>query len=132
MRDVEKATYCEIAGRLRISVSEKAKHVGDYSTVSKAVGRGRDILERAFGEVGWRKAAAEMRREHVRREVLSEPEKFVEDHAEHWRVSPQIAQGILEGEEPTPEIRSRVDSPDSRLAMKRNYYDALIYDFDEH
>jgi len=132
MRDVEKATYREIAGRLRIAVSEKAKHIGDYSTVSKAVGRGRDILERAFGEVGWRKAAAEMRREHVRREALSEPEKFVEDHAEHWRVSPQIAQGILEGEEPTPEIRSRVDSPDSRLAMKRNYYNALIYDFDEH
>jgi hypothetical protein len=70
MRDVEGETYPKIAARLRTKVSEKAKYVGDYSTVSKAVGRGRDILVRALGRDGWEKAAAEMRREYVRREAL--------------------------------------------------------------
>lgn len=128
MRDVEKATYRKIAARLRIEVSEKARHIGDYSTVSKAVARGRDILARAFGEDGWEKAAAEMRSEHLRRDALSELEKYVEDLAEHWRVSPQAMQSILEGEDPTPEIRSRVDSPEFRLASMRNYYEALARD----
>lgn len=132
MRDVEGETYPKIAARLRIKVSEKAKYVGDYSTVSKAVGRGRDILVRALGRDGWEKAAAEMRREHVRREALSEPEKFVEDLAERWRVSPQFAQSLLEGEDPTPEFRSRVDRSEFRIAKMRNYYEAFVYDYEQH
>lgn len=130
MRDVEGETYPKIAARLRIAVSEKAKYVGDYSTVSKAVGRGRDILVRALGRDGWEKAAAEMRREHVRREALSEPEKFVEDLAHRWRVSPQFAQSLLEGEDPTPEIMSKVDPSEFRLAKARNYYGALVWDYE--
>jgi hypothetical protein len=132
MRDVEKETYPKIAARLRIKVSEKAEYVGDYSTASKAVGRGRDILVRALGKDGWEKAAAEMRREHVRREALSEPEKFVEDLAQRWRVSGRFAQSLLEGEDPTPEIRSRVDRSEFRLAKARNYYEALVYDHERH
>jgi hypothetical protein len=132
MRDVEKETYPKIAARLRIKVSEKAEYVGDYSTVSKVVGRGRDILVRALGRDGWEKAAAEMRLEHVRREALSEPEKFVEDLAQRWHVSPQFAQSLLEGEDPTPEIRSKVDRSEFRLAEARNYYEALVYDYEQH
>jgi hypothetical protein len=132
MRDVEKETYPKVAERLRIKVSEKAEYVGDYSTVSKAVGRGRAILVRALGRDGWEKAAAEMRREHVRREALSEPEKFVEDLAEGWRVSPQFARSLLEGEDPTPEIRSKVDRSESRLAKARNYYEALVFDYEQY
>ena len=132
MRDVEGETYPKVAARLRIQVSEKAEHIGDFSTVSKAVGRGRDILVRAFGRGGWEKAAAEMRREHVRRETLSEPEKFVEDFAEGWHVSPQIAQSILEGEDPPPKIGSRVGRRGPPIARIRNYYDALVWDYEEH
>jgi hypothetical protein len=131
MRDVEEETYPKIAARLRIKVSEKSKHVGDYSTVSKAVGRGRDILVRALGRGGWEKATAEMRREHARRETLSEPEKFVEDLAERWRVAPQIAQSILEGEDPTPNRWSRIGRLGPRIAKVRNYYQALVWD-EEH
>jgi hypothetical protein len=132
MRDVEGETYPKVAARLRIQVSEKAEHIGDFSTVSKAVGRGRDILARAFGTGGWEKAAAEMRREHVRRETLSKPEKFVEDFAEGWHVSPQIAQSILEGEDPPPKIGSRVGRRGPPIASARNYYDALVWDYEEH
>jgi hypothetical protein len=85
-----------------------------------------------LGRDGWEKAAAEMRREHVRREALSEPEKFVEDLAHRWRVSPQFAQSLLEGEDPTPEIRSKVDRSEFRLAKARNYYEALVYDYEQH
>jgi hypothetical protein len=129
LRDVEEETYPKIAARLRIKVSEKAKCVGDYSTVSKAVGRGRDILVRALGRDGWEKAAAAMRREHVRREALSEPEKFVEDLAELWRVSPQTARSVIEGKDPAPKVRSRLDDSGFRVAAARGYYEALVYDY---
>jgi hypothetical protein len=132
MRDVDGETYPNIAEHLQIKVSEKSKHVGDYSTVSKAVGRGRDILVRAIGRDGWEKATAEMRREHARRETLSEPQRFVEDCAERWRVSPQITQSILEGENPTPNRWSRIGRLGPQIAKMRNYYQALVYDYEEH
>jgi hypothetical protein len=86
---------------------------------------------RALGRGGWEKATAEMRREHARRETLSEPEKFVEDLAERWRVAPQIAQSILEGEDPTPNRWSRIGRLGPRIAKVRNYYQALVWD-EEH
>ena len=56
----------------------------------------------------------------------------MEDLAERWRVSPQFAQSLLEGEDPTPEIMSKVDRSEFRLAKARNYYEALVYDYEQH
>ena len=50
LRDVERMKYREIEQSLEVEISENARRVDDYSTVSKMVNRGRDILERAFGQ----------------------------------------------------------------------------------
>lgn len=125
LRDVEKVSYRQISARLQVKISEKAKHIGDYSTVAKMAARGRDILERAFEKEGWGKVAAEMRAEFVRRSALSEREKYVEDLAEDWHIGEQAAQSILEGEEPAPMTRERIESLGPRLESIRSLYRAL-------
>jgi hypothetical protein len=120
MRDVSEASYREIAKWLAIDISEKARHVGDFSTVAKMVSRGRDILERAFGKDGWRRKREEMRAEFVRRSALSFTEEYVEDMAGFWDISPQDARRILadEGNVP-PEVERKSGS---RLQSMRDYY----------
>src|SRR5215212_3270280 len=82
MRDVEEATYREIADLLSVEVSKSARTVGDYSTIQKMVVRGRNILERAFGDTGWHAIAVAAKQERDRRNALTWREKFLEDSAE--------------------------------------------------
>ncbi|HVF02186.1 MAG TPA: hypothetical protein VNA27_12760 [Rubrobacteraceae bacterium] len=125
LRDVEKESYRRIAEHLRIGISEKARHVGDYSTVAKMATRGRDILERAFRRDGWKHVAAEMRAERVRRSELSKLEKYVEDCAEDWRIGQGAAQNILEGVDPAPKTKERIGHLGLRLESIRRFYRAL-------
>jgi hypothetical protein len=75
LRDVERMKHREIAQSLEVD-SERARDLDDYSTVSKMVNRGRDILERAFGHGGWDDLAESMRNELARREVPGEDEEL--------------------------------------------------------
>jgi hypothetical protein len=75
LREVEGMKYREIAQSLEVD-SERARDLDDYSTVSKMVKRGRDILERAFGHEGWDELAESMRNELARREVPGEDEEL--------------------------------------------------------
>jgi hypothetical protein len=63
LRDVEGLKHREIAGILRVDISEKSVVVDDYSAVVKMVGRRRDILRRAFGKDGWDEMVESMRAE---------------------------------------------------------------------
>jgi hypothetical protein len=63
LRDVEGLKHREIAGILRVDISEKSGVVDDYSAVGKMVVRGRDILWRAFGKDGWDEMVESMRTE---------------------------------------------------------------------
>jgi hypothetical protein len=100
MRDVEEATNRKIATLLSVEVSKSARIVGDYSTIQKMVIRGRDILERAFGDAGWRAIAVAAKQERDRRNALTWREKFLEDSAEDWRISYRAAEELIAGGRP--------------------------------
>lgn len=123
LRDVEQKTYREIAEGLRVVVSDNAKLVGDYSTVSKMVVRGREILERACN--GWSDMAAQMRVEYDRRSTLSMVETYIEDMAGVWGVSPQAARNILDREEHIPPPKDAWISYNS-LEGHRDFYAKLV------
>ena len=108
LKAVENATYPQIANRLGVKISDKSKCVGDYSSVAKMATRGRNILERAFGRDDWGRKAVKMRAEFVRRNDLSAREIYLEDLAEDWGISQQVARSILEGKDTAPEITEQL------------------------
>jgi hypothetical protein len=63
LRDVEGLKHREIAEILRVDSPETPRGERDYSTVKKMVDRGRDILHRALGKVGWAKMIESMKAE---------------------------------------------------------------------
>ena len=124
LRDIEGCTYSEIASYLEIQVSEKSKCVGDYSTVSKMVSRGRDILERAFGKDGWHKIAAAARKKLDQHRALSEREKFLTNRAEEWQISYQaVEELIVEGRQPTVEEVEKMKLAWWDLEYSRRFFD---------
>ncbi|HZG63547.1 MAG TPA: hypothetical protein VEY13_08545, partial [Rubrobacteraceae bacterium] len=78
-----------------ITITDNAKTKGDHSTVTKMIGRGRKILERAWGEDTWRKKADEMKVEAIRWYRLASEERVVEECAELLGVSTQDARRML-------------------------------------
>lgn len=122
LRDAKGLTYSDIAARLQITVTDKARYVGDYSTVAKAVNRGRSILERALGRDGWAEKAARIKAESSRLAALSEQEKLVEDMAIGMGFSREAARNILEGKDPDSEIDSEY-----HLGMMRRLYRMLVH-----
>lgn len=125
LRDVKKESYPEIAARLKIEVSEKARCIGDFSRVGHMARRGRDILERAFGKDGWARRATDMRLELERSNTLSEREKFLEDLADDLRLSKQATQDLLKGENPAPTAWGAGGQPYIHLGTLRTFYKAL-------
>jgi hypothetical protein len=104
LRDLEGYTYREIAEFLQVKISEKARWVGDYSTIAKMVARGREIVERAFGKEGWQNKVEMIRARLERLEALSPEEQFIEERAEDWGVPHRLAREVIvEGLDPTPE-----------------------------
>jgi hypothetical protein len=95
LRDVDGLTEPKIAEELNIPLSDKAKTKGDYSTVTKMIGRGRKILERAWSEDTWQKKADAMKVEAMRWYSLAPEERVVEECAELLGVSPQEARCML-------------------------------------
>jgi hypothetical protein len=84
LKDVHGLTAIEIAKRLGANVSESAEDKNYSSTAASWVKNGRIILERAFGEEGWRERveaakAAIRRRESIeqRWERLSVKERYI-------------------------------------------------------
>jgi len=86
---------------------DKAKTKGDYSTVTKMIGRGRKILERAWGEDTWRKKADAMKVEAIRWYSLAPEERVIEECAELLGVSPQEAQRMLLDEKVGEDLNHR-------------------------
>jgi len=78
MREVEDLKYREIAEQLGVEISKNSQAVGDYSTVSKMVQRGRDILECAYGHDGWDELSETMRQELAEWKELSAEEQTKE------------------------------------------------------
>lgn len=66
LRDVDGLSYREIGERLRISLHPNYKVKGEHQTVRKIVGRGKEMLESAFGEEGWRDMVKVMKAEKAR------------------------------------------------------------------
>lgn len=95
LRDVDGLTEPQIAEELSITITDNAKTKGDHSTVTKMIGRGRKILERAWGEDTWRKKADEMKVEAIRWYRLASEERVVEECAELLGVSTQDARRML-------------------------------------
>jgi len=123
LRDVDGLTIHDIAEQLDVHITSGARVVSDYSTISKMVVRGRDILERAWGKDGWRKKAEAMKAEASQWYALTPIERVVEECAELLGVSPQEAQRILEDEEVGEDLDDR-----QRFiigACKREYYRAV-------
>jgi hypothetical protein len=61
LADVDQLKYPEIGSRLHISPPPAYADDGDYQSVSDAVKRGRDILEKAFGTEGCQQRVEKMR-----------------------------------------------------------------------
>ena len=59
--DVEGLNYRQIGERMKIPLPPDADIKGEHQTVRKMVERGRRILEKAFGEEGWRERAKAMK-----------------------------------------------------------------------
>ena len=95
LRDVDRLSEPKIAEELSIPITDKAKTKGDYSTVTKMIGRGRKILERAWGKDTWRKKADAMKIEASRWYSLAPKDRVVEECAELLGVSPQEARRML-------------------------------------
>ncbi|MBD0328420.1 MAG: hypothetical protein ICV68_18550, partial [Pyrinomonadaceae bacterium] len=95
LKDVDGLTDRKIAQELNLPISDKAKTKGDYSTVTKMIGRGRKILERAWGEDTWRKKADAMKVEASRWYSLAPKDRVVEECAELLDVSPREARRML-------------------------------------
>ena len=123
LRDIEGRTYREIADLLEVKISEKAKCVGDYSTVIRMVARGREVLERAFGRKGWQDKAEAARFRYQRWKSLLPQEQFIEGCAEDWGVSLQLARMIIvEGLEPNAEQAEAAGKSDFNIEDARETY----------
>src|SRR5215203_1441446 len=107
LRDVDSLTEPKIAEELSIPISDKAKTKGDYSTVTKLIGRGRKILEKAWDEDTWRKKADAMKVEARRWYSLAPDERVIEECAELLGVSPQEARRMLLGEKISEDLDRR-------------------------
>jgi len=107
LRDVDGLTEPKIAEELSIPISDNAKTKGDYSTVTKIIGRGRKILEKAWGEDTWRKKADAMKVEARRWYSLAPDERVIEECAELLGVSPQEARRMLLGEKISEDLDRR-------------------------
>jgi len=107
LREVDGLTEPKIAEELSIPIPDKAKTKGDYSTVTKMIGRGRKILERAWGEDTWRKKADAMKVEAIRWYSLAPEERVIEECAELLGVSPQEAQRMLLDEKVGEDLNHR-------------------------
>jgi hypothetical protein len=82
LHDVEGMSYREVGERLKVPLPPDYEIKGEHQTVRKMVGRGRSILETAFGEEGWRKRIEAMKVEKKRWELLS-PEERRKEVATH-------------------------------------------------
>lgn len=97
LREVEGLTYREIAQELGVSVSKSAEAVSDYSTVSKMVSRGKEVLEKSWGEHGWREQvqALKAEAEACRRRPTNKPElskwmmDYVQGFTSQFRTHPE-------------------------------------------
>src|SRR5215212_1402470 len=126
MRDVEEATYREIAAHLSVEVSKSARNIGDYSTIQKMVGRGRDILERAFGDAGWHAIAVAAKQERSRRNALTWHEKFLDDSAEDWRISSRAAEELIAGRRsPSAEESAKMKRAVWSLEERRHFFEIV-------
>jgi hypothetical protein len=126
MRDMEEATYREIAAQLSVEVSKSARNIGDYSTIQKMVGRGRDILERAFGDAGWHAIAVAAKQERSRRNALTWHEKFLEDSAEDWQISFRAAEELIAGRRPpSAEESAKMKRAVWSLEERRHFFEIV-------
>jgi len=127
LRDIEGHTYREIAKILDVKISEKARHIGDYSTVTRMVSRGRKVLERALGEDGWRQKAAAMKSRLKSHRSLRPHEQFIADCAVDWGVSFELASKIIVEElDPEPEqIESMVRRSGVNVESARRLYEKI-------
>ena len=82
LHDVEGMSYTQVGERLKVPLPPDYEIKGEHQTVRKMVGRGKSILEAAFGEDGWRKRIEAMKAEKKRWESLS-PEERRKEVATH-------------------------------------------------
>jgi hypothetical protein len=82
LHDVEGMSYTNVGERLKVPLPPDFEIKGEHQTVRKMVGRGRSILETAFGEEGWRKRIEDMKAEKKRWDSLS-PEERRKEVATH-------------------------------------------------
>jgi hypothetical protein len=82
LHDVEGMSYTQVGERLKVPLPPDYEIKGEHQTVRKMVGRGKSILEAAFGEEGWRKRIEAMKAEKKRWESLS-PEERRKEVATH-------------------------------------------------
>lgn len=106
LRDVAGLTYREIGEDLGIPPPGDFAYKGDHPTVRKMVARGRDILEQALGEEGWRRQAEAMRAEAGRWLSMSETEREAELEAEALGIPLEQALQRVEEERGRPTDRS--------------------------
>lgn len=112
LRDIEGLTYREISAKLsaKLDISHSPDYKGDYPATRKAVGRGRDILERAFGKEGWSEFVQEGRADRLWWRSLSNKERFVETLAVELGITTRDKEGLIQAlakglEEDAEEIR---------------------------
>ena len=82
LHEVDGLNFTEIGKRLGIPPPPNYEIKRDYQTVSDAVKRGMNILEKAFGKEGWRKRAETMRAEKAWWRSLSPEERKKEEEIE--------------------------------------------------
>jgi hypothetical protein len=78
LHDVDGLNYRQIGEKMKIPLPSNFEVKGDHQTVRKMVERGRNILERAFGEEGWRERAETMKAEKEWWRSLSREEQVRE------------------------------------------------------
>ncbi len=82
LHDVEGLTYLEIGRRMKLPDPPDLEIKGENQTVRKMVNRGREILEKAFGEEGWQERVESMKAEKASWRSLSKEEQDRETDVE--------------------------------------------------
>jgi hypothetical protein len=81
LHDVDGLSYRQIGEKMEIPAPPDLEIKGEHQTVRKMVERGRNILERAFGEDGWQERVATMKAEKEWWKSLSRKEQEKEYEA---------------------------------------------------
>jgi hypothetical protein len=75
LRDVDGLNYRQIGEKLKVPLPPDLEIKGEHQTVRKMVERGRNVLQKAFGEEGWRERLKTMKAEKKWWQSLSHEEQ---------------------------------------------------------